>query len=382
MSTDRATVPTTAEGSPHDAVRDDTPATPKVEYHPPFGFRVPYTLERTEPEAGPAEVMPVPSRDQSFTSARRKLRTLTKVVMIGWSILAALVTWGSMDDITSGGPWTWLHLTIAWMVLNVGTWAMLVIYWAYALVEKAFLSVRHAGRIARKRKKHAVARAEYVTYLEALAAADAERSAELTVIRQAEQDQLDEDLPRAVCEKQVHGEPGRGLSVARFGKRAALGREGELRTAAALQPVLDEYPAARLIHGLRWPGTDHADIDHVLVVDQTVILVDSKMWRAGQYWWNGRQLFREGDELDAPALALAAGALEDELGATVDQVRAVVAIHSQGAVSVEDNAAPGAVRMVTGDELARTVRGFLHETCTHRVDRHLLYRLLQLRLPD
>ncbi len=80
----------------------------------------------------------------------------------------------------------------------------------------------------------------------------------------------------------VIGTPGRDLSVARFGENARIGIEGEQRTARLISgSVLPGLPAARLINGLRWPGTEHANIDHAVIAGNRIALIDSKMWAAG-----------------------------------------------------------------------------------------------------
>lgn len=110
----------------------------------------------------------------------------------------------------------------------------------------------------------------------------------------------DKLVPRDIAMNQVFGEPGRGLSGARFGERQAeLGRQGERATHALLaETLLPLMPAARLLHGMQWPGSRHADIDHVMVAGKRIALIDSKQWREGSYWWDNRTLFRSGKELN------------------------------------------------------------------------------------
>jgi hypothetical protein len=72
------------------------------------------------------------------------------------------------------------------------------------------------------------------------------------------------------------------LSVARFGDKAKIGVEGEQLTARLIaESVLPGLPSARLINGLRWPGTEHADIDHAVIAGNRIALIDSKMWADG-----------------------------------------------------------------------------------------------------
>ncbi len=43
----------------------------------------------------------------------------------------------------------------------------------------------------------------------------------------------------------------------------------------------------QIVHGLRYPGTEHADIDHALVCGDRVFLIDSKLWTPDDYRWYG-----------------------------------------------------------------------------------------------
>lgn len=107
-------------------------------------------------------------------------------------------------------------------------------------------------------------------------------------------------LVEEIISRTVHGVPGRGLSIGRFGARAEIGAEGERRTARLItDSVLPSIPSARLINGLRWPGPEHADLDHAVIAGNRIALFDSKMWTDGAYWWDNKQLFRNGRELGA-----------------------------------------------------------------------------------
>lgn len=120
-------------------------------------------------------------------------------------------------------------------------------------------------------------------------------------------------LSEEIISRTVHGVPGRGLSVGRFGERAEIGAEGERRTARLVtKSVLPGIPSARLINGLRWPGSEHADLDHAVIAGNRIALIDSKMWADGAYWWDNKQLYRDGRELEAL-----------RLGAGVEAIRAV-----------------------------------------------------------
>jgi hypothetical protein len=117
-------------------------------------------------------------------------------------------------------------------------------------------------------------------------------------------------LPEQYITAPVHGTPGRDLSVARFGDNATIGIEGEQRTARLItESVLPGLPSARLINGIRWPGTEHADIDHAVIAGNRIALIDSKMWADGRYWWDNKRLFRSGTELTPFKLGAAVNAM-------------------------------------------------------------------------
>lgn len=174
-------------------------------------------------------------------------------------------------------------------------------------------------------------------------------------------------LVEEILSRTVHGVPGRGLSVGRFGDRAEIGAEGERRTARLItHSVLPVIPSARLINGLRWPGSEHADLDHAVLAGNRIALIDSKMWADGAYWWDNKRLFRNGRELKA-----------FRLGAGVEAIRALypgyivegwVVLHSPtGRLSLPSVERAGMfplpgqapIRMVTPRELVSEVHAFL-----------------------
>lgn len=103
-----------------------------------------------------------------------------------------------------------------------------------------------------------------------------------------------------LTDSEIYGFPGDLQSgIGKFsGANIAKGSEGELRTAELLEELLT-IPGTRIVHGLAWPGTDHADIDHVVVNGARIAVIDSKMWGGGSYVTNGHGgLFRlKGDDV-------------------------------------------------------------------------------------
>ncbi|WP_262777895.1 nuclease-related domain-containing protein [Brevibacterium permense] len=126
---------------------------------------------------------------------------------------------------------------------------------------------------------------------------------------------------------QEFGVPGQGLSAARFGNRAELGKIGEERTAAVLRKAaLELCPSARVVHGLSWPGKDHADIDHALLVGNVLMLIDSKYMKDGQYWFDNADLYRDGEQLETFKLGYALSEMQRRFPGVA--MRGVVVMHS------------------------------------------------------
>lgn len=196
-------------------------------------------------------------------------------------------------------------------------------------------------------------------------------------------------LPEAYLTPTVHGVPGRDLSAARFGDRATMGAEGEKRTAHLItESVLGGLPAARLINGLRWPGAEHADIDHAVIAGNRIALIDSKMWADGDYWWDNKRLFKNGKELEAFKLGAAVASMRAAYpGCIVD---GWVVLHSPmgklNRPSVERAGMfplPGRapVRLVTPAELTSEVYTFLVQgDSPHAVEVPALASLLRSML--
>lgn len=90
----------------------------------------------------------------------------------------------------------------------------------------------------------------------------------------------------------VYGTAGGGLtgdvSWAANADVAAIGRQGELKTAALLDPYAAAEGGPSVLHDLRIPIPGFsANIDHVVVVGRTVHLIDSKVWAPGFYFTFG-----------------------------------------------------------------------------------------------
>lgn len=93
------------------------------------------------------------------------------------------------------------------------------------------------------------------------------------------------EVPIAVLERRVHGVPGEGLDNAtdRFGAvNVAIGQLGERMTATLLEELL-VMPGVQIVHGLKFPGSRSADVDHAIVAGNRVAFIDTKLWKPAAY---------------------------------------------------------------------------------------------------
>lgn len=77
-----------------------------------------------------------------------------------------------------------------------------------------------------------------------------------------------------------------------FGDAARVGKQGEIRTAQMLRRHFAGDSSVTVCHDLSVPGLDRANVDHAVIKGNTVVLVDSKLWKPGTYWRLGRFVFR------------------------------------------------------------------------------------------
>lgn len=78
--------------------------------------------------------------------------------------------------------------------------------------------------------------------------------------------------------------------AAEFRGRAVFGRleadedeTAKLLTAELLSKYLTRMPGVRIFHGLAWPGSVFADVDHAVLCGRRLVLVESKRWLPGHY---------------------------------------------------------------------------------------------------
>lgn len=74
-------------------------------------------------------------------------------------------------------------------------------------------------------------------------------------------------------------------AIEKFGERnVALGGIGERFTADFAEQLL-RIPGTRVFHGLKFPGSRNADVDHAVINGNKIVFIDSKMWVGGEYSW-------------------------------------------------------------------------------------------------
>jgi hypothetical protein len=93
--------------------------------------------------------------------------------------------------------------------------------------------------------------------------------------------------------------------AAEFDSGTVFGQPGdqpsEHLTADLLGTYLTRIPGVRIFHGLAWPGSVFADVDHAVLCGRRLVLIESKTWLPGHYesdedgtlWRNGHP-FRGG----------------------------------------------------------------------------------------
>jgi hypothetical protein len=141
-------------------------------------------------------------------------------------------------------------------------------------------------------------------------------------------------------------------SAGLYGKAAVTaGARGETATAKILDLLL-EIPGTTVLHGLKFPGSANADVDHAIVNGRVVILVDSKQFRAGQYAWaEGEGTVIENTKTGtryANHMASARRGYRSILGSRAE-VYAIVLMHGKNATVGPNNTADG-VLLATAQE--------------------------------
>jgi hypothetical protein len=83
---------------------------------------------------------------------------------------------------------------------------------------------------------------------------------------------------------------------------------GEQLTARLLAEYIAPLPGVRIFHGLSWPDSVFADVDHAVLRGHRLVLIESKMWLPGHYTADDHgELWRNGHPFRGGAIRLPEG---------------------------------------------------------------------------
>lgn len=171
-------------------------------------------------------------------------------------------------------------------------------------------------------------------------------------------------MVRVMQPGQIIGQPGRGLDDAPWAANESvrqIGQNAEVRTGQELASVVHRGPS--VLHDLRipMPGIS-ANIDHLVVAGDQVLILDSKRWASGFYWTVGG-VTRRGWKPFAPAdkktLPMARDALARFLskrGIQAELLDPVLVIWSSEKPNLTFYKPSGKARKVHGDHIGTWVR--------------------------
>lgn len=174
-------------------------------------------------------------------------------------------------------------------------------------------------------------------------------------------------VPRYIGKGTVFGVAGShiGSNVAFEEKNTTAGVAGEERVGAMLEELVAKH-GGTVVHGLRFrPGKDGSDVDHVVIFNNKVCLVDAKMWAYGEYTWQYDGLFRDGKPFSGGDvhMADAIDMWSDYLGQPVNSI-IVMANKDASRYKVDQNAHPDGLSLYSLDG----ARAFLESTVFSGVD--------------
>ncbi|HLS25726.1 MAG TPA: DnaJ domain-containing protein [Beutenbergiaceae bacterium] len=188
-------------------------------------------------------------------------------------------------------------------------------------------------------------------------------------------------LPTAAVEQNFQwGSPGGHLFSGQntfTARNATLGFGGEILTSQLID-VFAAIPGVRVVHGLV-PGKGEADVDHVILCGNRVVLVDAKNWAGGDYYWLSGQVMSTTAQGVLPrgnpmhwAVPIIARALPRKV------IRPVVVIHSNNGAPVRTNnqGRNGGAELMTPMEFVETIGQWLVEADGRKIDRRALSQLV------
>lgn len=139
-----------------------------------------------------------------------------------------------------------------------------------------------------------------------------------------------------------------------------IGQQGEQALSYAISSVVEGRGV--VFNSLRVPGMHNADLDHVVVVGQTVMIVDSKVWTKGEYGVVQGNVWRDGNPFPGGSVSLDEMLLklQEFLGEEVEIRGRIVILNNQASLGEETNLSYFcALRLLDGfaDELRALVEG-------------------------
>jgi hypothetical protein len=160
------------------------------------------------------------------------------------------------------------------------------------------------------------------------------------------------DRPGVCCRPRFRVTWNRGAAAEKFGReRVEAGVRGENRTAMLLELLLT-IPGTTVYPGLKFPGNDDADVDHAVAFRNIVYLLDSKLYRWGDYEWKTvgeRDLIVRSDGYGRGKpnwMHVAARGYQSLLGPQVEVIPMVL-IHGRKAAVGQRSISSGGVHMLT-----------------------------------
>ena len=167
-------------------------------------------------------------------------------------------------------------------------------------------------------------------------------------------------------------------AVEKFGQRnIELGTAGEELTARMLEDLL-KIPGTRIFHGLKFPGSNTADVDHAIINGDKIVFIDSKMWVGAHYKWIrpdtiGRVRRKEFKEIHTNFPA-AVGYLSQTFNK--QQIKAMTIIHSNNNYRVSfDNSNSSGVQLTSGQDAIRDIGNWFSKDLTGKIDLNAMQKL-------
>lgn len=179
----------------------------------------------------------------------------------------------------------------------------------------------------------------------------------------------------------IWGKPGElSDAIDKFGQRnVALGAMGEKRTAELLSQLF-AIPGTKIFHGLKFPGSENADVDHAVVNGNKIAFIDSKMWAGGQYGWSNNGTIVRDKKYDSLELHTNFPKAVEKLDLTLfheAESRGWILIHSNDNRQVgTDNSSSGVVRLGTPQECLEEIGNWFAEDNTGIINRGILNSII------